>query len=1422
MWRYDAGRTGVSPHALPDKLYPGWSVNFGKRKPVWDDPLNHDLMKYDSQFEPVVVNGLMLLSFNDTDKVLALDVKTSEERWRFYADGPIRYPAACADGKAYVVSDDGYLYCLDVNTGNEIWKFRGGPSDRKILGNERLISTWPARGAAVVDDGTVYFAASIWPFMGTFIYALDAETGDTVWVNDNTSALYIDQPHHYPAFAGIAPQGHLAVNDKQLFIPGGRSIPASLERDTGKLQFFHLADYGKSGGSYVFANNSALWAHERDDEYSWFILGSGRRRDELRGHQPVLSDKAFIYSGDSLECHNYDDPKETVWKVEADATKDMIQAGSRLYAAGEKEITVWQLSEDEATAPEKIQTLSLDGTIARLVAADDRLIVTTDEGQVFVFTGNESETATEIATKQEQLPLTEEAKAEAQEIVRQLTPEAAYGYFVGIGDGELLKAVVAESKLKWIVLDSDTEKVTEWRKKFDIVDPSAVPGSHPVAFLDGELNQDYTLPVYLSSMTIINDPAAIGYEATIPGETELAENLFEGLRPYGGKLWFINPDNSSKLLSSLKGQQLQGSLAKGEFTSVGSSLTVTRAGQLPGAGNWTHQYGDIENTVKSDDSRVKLPMGLLWFGGSSNMDVLPRHGHGPPEQIIGGRLYIQGMDVLNARDVYTGQVLWQTKLVDTGAEGLFFDQTYKDTPLSTEYNQVHIPGANARGTNYIATEDLVYILQKDKCRVLDAVTGKDVAMFDLPELKFDEKSEPVQSWGYIGIAGNNLLGGLGFAEYSQRKNLPIDTADQRRSKFRFVDYDQSASRGLTVMDRHSGQVKWQVPAKHSLIHNAICVGRNVVYVLDKLPPNIEQQLARRGEVNPDTYSLTAYDIETGDVVWKTSENIFGTWLGYSDEYRILIQSTRPSNDTVRDENGRQIIAYDADTGDVLWNESISYSTPPILHGDKLITGGRFYSLITGKPLMRTDPLTGKEDVWSYSATKGCNYPIACETMLTFRSSSAAFYDMTNDGGTGHFGGFKSGCTSNLIAADGLLNAPDYTRTCSCSFQNQTSLAMVHMPDLEIWTHNDMAYDGDLVRAVGINFGAPGDRRDEEGTLWLDYPEIGGPSPSLTVSVKGDAEYFLDHSSRYQGEELKWVASSGVKGASQIDLLVKPTAIDQLEFGFPANSSVDDAAELPNGDMIVSNTTFYPASKQDHTAGIRFNSLPLPKGAKIKSAYIQFTATKAIDTETKVTVWSEAVDDVKSFSTKRESITKRPKTEASVKWEIEPWEAARHGEAERTPDLKTLIEEIVNRDGWEPGNAIGFIIKGSGDRAAVAADGDKKGDKSGIPRLFIELEEDSLEQVAEVSHVPSRPYTVRLFFAEPEQDVKVGDRRFNVNLQGEPLLRDFDILAETGGARDVLVKEFNGIPISSRLKVELEETGARKPVLSGIEIKLETE
>ena len=213
MWRYDAERTATSPDDLPPNLKLRWVRHNTPREQAWDDPLNNDLMQFDKQFEPIVLGHRVIVGFNDSDKVVCWDINTGEELWRFYADGPVRLPPAGAGDRVFVTSDDGCIYCLDVSSGTVLWKQRGGPSSQKVRGNKRVISMWPARGGAVIRDGQVYYASSIWPFMGTFIYALDVDSGKVTWVNDHTAATYIKQPHSAPSFAGVAPQGSLVATD---------------------------------------------------------------------------------------------------------------------------------------------------------------------------------------------------------------------------------------------------------------------------------------------------------------------------------------------------------------------------------------------------------------------------------------------------------------------------------------------------------------------------------------------------------------------------------------------------------------------------------------------------------------------------------------------------------------------------------------------------------------------------------------------------------------------------------------------------------------------------------------------------------------------------------------------------------------------------------------------------------------------------------------------------------------------------------------------------------------------------------------------------------------------------------------------------------------------------------------------------------
>ena len=306
--------------------------------------------------------------------------------------------------------------------------------------------------------------------------------------------------------------------------------------------------------------------------------------------------------------------------------------------------------------------------------------------------------------------------------------------------------------------------------------------------------------------------------------------------------------------------------------------------------------------------------------------------------------------------------------------------------------------------------------------------------------------------------------------------------------------------------------------------------------------------------------------------------------------------------------------------------------------------------------MREDPLTGKKVAWSYSRTYGCNYPVASEHMLMFRSAAAGFFDLATDGGTGNFGGFKSSCTSNLIAADGVLSAPDYTRTCTCSYQNQTSLALVHMPELELWTNNDLTFRGGVIRRVGLNFGAAGDRRATDGTLWLEHPSRAGTSPKLSVQVTGTPEYFQHAAARFAGPEHKWVAASGLKGAVDIALTLDSKGELALAAGIHIATSTDDAEEDAKGKVrLDSGDIELTEDATEQVVGLRYTHLEIPQGAKIDLAYIQFKADEKCKEKGDLVIEAQAADDSATFSKTDKDVSKRPRTKAKVAWKVPTWD-----------------------------------------------------------------------------------------------------------------------------------------------------------------------
>ena len=82
------------------------------------------------------------------------------------------------------------------------------------------------------------------------------------------------------------------------------------------------------------------------------------------------------------------------------------------------------------------------------------------------------------------------------------------------------------------------------------------------------------------------------------------------------------------------------------------------------------------------------------------------------------------------------------------------------------------------------------------------------------------------------------------------------------------------------------------------------------------------------------------------------------------------------------------------------------------------------------------------------------------------------------------------------------------------------------------------------------------------------------------------------------------------------------------------------------------------------------------------------------------------DDTSTFTTAQNNISDRTTTSTSVSWNSIPaWNTV--SEKHNTPDISPLIQEVVNRSGWTPGNSMAVIIDGTGSRTAESFNGESE-------------------------------------------------------------------------------------------------------------------
>jgi len=190
--------------------------------------------------------------------------------------------------------------------------------------------------------------------------------------------------------------------------------------------------------------------------------------------------------------------------------------------------------------------------------------------------------------------------------------------------------------------------------------------------------------------------------------------------------------------------------------------------------------------------------------------------------------------------------------------------------------------------------------------------------------------------------------------------------------------------------------------------------------------------------------------------------------------------------------------------------------------------------------------------------------------------------------------------------------------------------------------------------------------------------------------------------------LRLSADDGGLVASDDVSISSPGAGGQTELDIRVAAASDDAEESDSGSVNLGSNDLDIVDNGGaglQTVGLRFNGVAIPPGATILDAHVQFQADESDLGPTSLLVQGEDADNAQTFASSDGNISSRADTTATVNWAPPDWTTVgANGEDQRTPDISTIIQEIVDRDGWTDQSALALTISGTGKRTAESYNG----------------------------------------------------------------------------------------------------------------------
>lgn len=164
----------------------------------------------------------------------------------------------------------------------------------------------------------------------------------------------------------------------------------------------------------------------------------------------------------------------------------------------------------------------------------------------------------------------------------------------------------------------------------------------------------------------------------------------------------------------------------------------------------------------------------------------------------------------------------------------------------------------------------------------------------------------------------------------------------------------------------------------------------------------------------------------------------------------------------------------------------------------------------------------------------------------------------------------------------------------------------------------------------------------------------------------------------------------------------PTLLGLGSSSTPTSLSIRVAANDDSASAVVFSTWrsgaeplyWFSRAGNAMNTNLRFTNLTIPQGATIQTAKLTVYSRGdryTVDSHVYVMVGTDQADDSSQITSYSAHQSRKSNVNTEIKWLASNTVS---GEAMQSPELKTIVQEVVSRPGWSSGNAIQFFCEAS--------------------------------------------------------------------------------------------------------------------------------